>query len=110
MVVEKVHKGIRYTLSNDGLKTGDSVFPIARGRATDKGWILSDFRYEDYSTGFPEMPHTIVELYHSKYRPYEVKTNYGFGVKEMYYKVVKKEHQVEYQSGIFKSYKWEIIN
>ena len=29
MKIEKVHSGIRYTLSNEGLRVGDRVFPIA---------------------------------------------------------------------------------
>jgi len=108
MTTEKVYNGIRYTLSNEGLKEGDKVYPIARGRCLDDGgWILHDFDFKEYSSGFPDEPHTIIDLNHSGYKPYQVRTDFGYGPIEKYYKVVKKEVQVEQNpNAMFKSYIW----
>ena len=104
MKIEKVHKSIRYTLSNDDLKTGDKVFPIAGGRCLDDGgWILHDFDFSDYCSGFPDEPHIILDLKHSTdYKPYEVRTNCGYSPAECYYKIIKMEKQIvqsEYMFG-----------
>ena len=101
MNVEHVYNKIRYTLSNDDLKAGDKVFPIANGRCLDDGsWILSYLEYEEYKhtgseTDFPDEPHTIIDMKHSDYKPYEVRTDMGYGPREMYYKIIKREHQVD---------------
>jgi hypothetical protein len=96
MNVEHVHNGIRYTLTNDGLKEGDKVYPIAWGRCLDGGgWILHKFDYRDFMSGFPDEPHTIIDLKHSDYKPYQVRTDMGFSPIECYYKIIKKEKQVK---------------
>lgn len=112
MKVEKVLNGIRYTLSNEGLTVGDKVYPIARGRCLDNGgWILHDFDFRDFMSGFPDEPHIILDLKHSKdYKPYEVRTNMGYSPVESYYKIVKKEKQEITEKPIkdliFKETKW----
>lgn len=100
MLIEKVWEGIRYTLSNDNLKVNDEVFPIANGRCTDDGgWILHEIEFEcrhfkDFvPSGFPDEPHTILDLKHSDYKPYQIRTDQGYGPIEKYYKIVKKEKQ-----------------
>ena len=91
MKVEKVHEGIRYTLSNDDLQVNDEVFSIGSGRCLGgDDWILHDFRWTD----FPHDPATILELKHSDYKPYEVRTTQGYSPRESYYKIIKKEKQV----------------
>lgn len=48
MTTEHVYNGIRYTFSNENLKVGDKVYPIAHGRVLDTekgGWILHNFDY-----------------------------------------------------------------
>jgi hypothetical protein len=104
MKVETVHDGIRYTLSNDGLETNDRVYPIASGRCIDKdGWILHGFDFSILSDG----PHTIIELEYSNYKPEQVRTNYGYGPIEKYYKIIKMEEKVEERpESRFKTYKW----
>lgn len=53
MIVETVLDGIRYTLSNDNLKTNDEVFPIGRGRViNNKTFILHELDYRDIICGF----------------------------------------------------------
>jgi hypothetical protein len=102
MLVEKVHNGIRYTLSNESLKVGDEVYSIANGRCLDNGdWILHDFDFRDFMSGFPNEPHIIENLKYSDYKPYEVKTNMGFSPKERYYKVIKMEEKIKVSESIF---------
>ena len=102
MIIEKVHNEIRYTLSNENLKVGDKVFPIANGRCLDnRGWILHDFDFRDFMSGFPDEPHTIESLKYSTYKPYEVKTDMGFSPKECYYKVIKMEEKIKVSESIF---------
>lgn len=107
MKVERVHGGIRYTLTNVGLRVNDEVYPIARGRCLDdKGWILHDFDWDEYRSGFLNKPHIILDLKYSETKPYEVRTDHGFGPKEMYFKIIKKEEQVERKGSLFGSYEW----
>lgn len=107
MITEKVHNGIRYTLSNENLKVGDKVYSIADGRCLDGGgWIFHNFDYSECSSGFPNEPHTILDLHHGDYKPYEIRTDFGFGPIESYFKIIKKEHQVKENDRMFASYIW----
>lgn len=91
MKVEHVLDNYRYTLSNDNLKVNDEVFPIAFGRCLDNGdWILHKFEWGEHS-GFPNSPHIIQDLSHSNYKPYQVRTDHGYGPCEKYFKIIKKE-------------------
>lgn len=112
MKVEIVKDGIRYTLSNEGLQTNDKVFPIAEGRCIGKDdWILHGFNFSEYSSGFPNRPHTIINLEYSNYKPEQVRTTYGYGPIETYYKIIKIEKQIDWMSGtIFRSKKWVEID
>lgn len=105
MKVEKVHNNLRYTLSNENLKEGDKVFPIANGRCLDNGgWILHDFDFRDFVSGFPDEPHTIIDLNYDNGRqgkPYEVRTDKGYSPIECYYKIVKIEKQIKIHDSIF---------
>lgn len=102
MKIEKVYKKIRYTLSNEGLKVDDVVFPIASGRCLEDGsWILHEFDFSNYISGFPNEPHIILDIKHSDYKPYEVRTNFGFSPAECYYKIIKIEKQFVKQESIF---------
>lgn len=95
MKIEKIKNGIRYTLTNEGLEVGDKVFPIASGRCLDGGgWILHDFNFKDYYSGFPNNPHIILDLKNSKSKPEEVRTDHGYSPIECYYKIIKKEKQI----------------
>ena len=113
MKVEKHHEGIRYTLSNEDLNVGDKVYPIARGRVLDDGsFILHDLDYRDFMCGFPDDPHTIEDLHYcSTSKPYEIRTDKGYSPKECYYKVIKKEKQVEINKHFrFRSYRWATMD
>jgi hypothetical protein len=107
MKVEKVVDKIRYTLSNDNLKEGDKVYPIASGRCTeDGGWILHNYDFRDFCTGFPNEPHTIVDLNFgngNQGKAYEVRTDMGFSPIERYYKIVKKEENVEVKHSTYRT-------
>ena len=104
MIVEHVHNEIRYTLSNENIKVGDMVYPIANGRHSENdGWILHNFNYEYYRSGFHNEPHKILDLKHSDYKPYQIKTDHGYGPIEMYYKIIKWEHRVKVRDGFMGS-------
>lgn len=106
MKTEKYLDGIRYTLSNENLAVGDKVYPIAWGRCLDGGgWIFHNYDYNPVCSSFPTEPHTILDLHHSDYKPYQVRTKEGYGPIEIYYKIIKMEKQEEY-GGRFKSYRW----
>lgn len=108
MLSETVHAGKRYTLSNENLKVGDKVFPIAWGRCLDDGgWILHNFSYHT-SSGFPDEPHTILNLKHSDYKPYQVRTNHGYSPVECYYKIIKIEKRVTKNNGFLTTSNWEV--
>ena len=108
MKIENVHDGIRYTLSNENLEVGDLVFPIANGRCVDdEHWILHDFSFEEYCSGFPNEQHTILDLKHSDYKPYEVRTDHGYSPIQCYYKIIKKEHKINlHPEKMFSSKEW----
>lgn len=94
MIVEKVYNKKRYTLSNENLKVGDNVYPIAWGRCLDDGgWVLQNFDYRELLSGFPNDPHTILDLKHSDHKPYQVKTDRGYSPIECYYKIIKIEEK-----------------
>ena len=98
MLVEKYLNGTRYTLSNEGLAVGDEVYPIARGRSLeDGGWILHEFDYSESCSGFPDEPHVIVDLDYSTYKPYQIRTDHGYGPIEQYFKIIKVEREIEKQ-------------
>ena len=48
------------------------------------------FNWEDFMSGFPNEPHTNLELPYSDYKPYEVRTDNGYSPIECYYKIIKK--------------------
>ena len=107
MKIEKVFEGIRYTLSNELLLVNDNVYPIARGRCLDNNdWILHNFDFRDFISGFPNEPHVIKDLNYSKYKPEEVRTDKGFSPRESYYKIIKKEKQILESKRKFASRKW----
>jgi hypothetical protein len=92
--VEKVIGDKRYTLTNEGLRVGDEVYPIGQGRCLDGGgWIFHKIDFHESYMDFPNDPHKIINLKHSDYKPYEVRTDHGYGPRETYYKIVKVEHQ-----------------
>lgn len=104
-----MHNGIRYTLSNENLNLSDKVYPIAKGRITDGNvFILHNFDFRDFMSGFPDEPHTILDLNYfngKQGKAYEVRTDMGYSSIESYYKIIKKEKQSSEDK-----YKWEIID
>jgi len=89
MKVEHIHEGKRYVFSDEGIVAGTAVFPIANGRInSDNEFVFHDFTFEDYMTGFPDEPHTILDTKYSTYKPYEVRTDHGFGPIEKYFRLV----------------------
>jgi len=87
------HEGKIYTFSNENLTEGDKVYPIAFGRTENGKWIHEEFGFGEWSTGFPDYPHTIEDLNNSDFKPYQIRTDYGFGPIEKYYKVINIEDE-----------------
>jgi hypothetical protein len=115
MKIEKVHEKIRYTLSNENLKVGDEVYPIARGRCLDDGgWILHELDFRDFMSGFPNEPHIIEDLNYDNGRqgkPYQVRTDKGYSPIECYYKIIKLEEHIKVKDSMFGgSYEWVEID
>lgn len=111
MKIEHVFNKIRYTLTNENLNVGDKVYPITRGRCLDDGgWILHNLDYRDFISGFPNEPHTLLDLNYSKSKPYQVRTDMGYSPIECYYKIIKKEQNKLVKEHIFgSSYEWTEI-
>lgn len=88
-----MHNSIRYTLSNEGLKNGDMVYPIAHGRILENGgFILHDLWFDS----FPYNPHKILDMKYST-GAYEVRTDHGYGTPEKYFKILAMEkREIEY--------------
>jgi hypothetical protein len=115
MNIEKVYKTIRYTLTNDALNVGDEVFPIGWGRCLDDGgWILHELDYREVMSGFPNNPHIIEGLNYAngkQSKAYEIRTNNGYGPKESYFKIIKKEEHRKIKDTFFGgSYEWVELN
>lgn len=115
MQVEKVLNGVRYTLSNEGVQVGDQVYPIARGRCLpDGGWILHEIEFESHrvaglnTSGFPDEPHTILDLNHSEDKAYQVRTDHGYSPIECYFKITKREElrETTKPGALFKTHEW----
>lgn len=85
--VEHVHDGLVYTLSNEGLKEGDLVYPVSRGTCVDGYYYHEEFDFRELVSGFPDSPHRLVSTKHSDYKPYEARTDHGFGPIQKYFKV-----------------------
>ena len=101
MKIENIHNDIRYTLSNDNLKNGDKVFGIGSGRCLgDDDWILHKISFNHFTSGFPDDPATIEDTKYDTYKPFKVKTNYGYQARECYYKIVKMETHVKIPSKL----------
>lgn len=115
MKIETVHEKIRYTLSNENLKVGDEVYPIARGRCLDDGgWILHELDFRDFMSGFPNEPHIIKDLNYDNGRQgkaYQVKTDKGYSPIECYFKITKMEEKIKVRENMFGgSYEWVEID
>ena len=57
-------------------------------------------------TGFPDEPHTIINLNYSENKHEQVRTDHGFGPIESYYKIIKIEKQIEIISLPFSRLEW----
>lgn len=79
------------TLTNENLKVGDKVFPISHGRIIENEYIHEKFDYGYYTSGFPTSPDTILDLNYSRYKPYQIRTDSGYGPIEKYYKIVEND-------------------
>lgn len=91
MTVTHEHEGNVYLFSNEDLKGGDPVFPISNGRSDyETGtYIHREFDFSDCMCGFPNAPHTLIDLEYSiNDKAYEVRTSHGYGPKEKYFKII----------------------
>ena len=111
MKVEKVHNKVRYTLSNENLNVGDEVFPIAWGRCLpDCGWILHNFDFRDFMSGFPDEPNIIKDLNYDSGvngKKTHIRTDKGYSHRDCYFKIVKVEERIKVKETAFGgSYEW----
>jgi hypothetical protein len=83
--------GIEYTLTNEGLEVGDMVFPISTGQSdSDAGtYKHRAFDFRKFMTGFPDEPAKVIDLAHSDYKPYQIRTSDGYGPIEKFFKVAE---------------------
>ncbi len=112
MEIEHVHdRDIRYTLSNENIAIGDKVYPLAMGRCRDDGsWVLHEFYFERYMSGFPKEPHEVVEFIKNERANYRtIRTHHGSSPEYCYFKVIKKERQIKSDSR-FPTYSWVEIS
>lgn len=75
-------------LSNKDLKVGDQVFPLTQGYNDGKNYFVINIVTNPALTGWPNNPHTILDLAHSESKPYEIRTDKGFGPRESYFKKI----------------------
>ena len=103
MVVEIVIRGTRYRLTNEGLKIGDTVFPIGTGRqAAEDLWILHKINWSRFDLW---APHRIVGR-SSRYW----ETDKGYGHHSCYFKLCKVENHVRVDAATDRFARWEWID
>jgi len=88
MNVYYTHEGKDYYLTNENLKEGDKTFPISFGKVVDNKYYHRDFEFKPHLSGFPDDPHTIIDLHYSDDKPYEIRTDKGYSPVECYFKLV----------------------
>jgi hypothetical protein len=97
MIIQHTYNSIDYILSNENLKKGDRVYPISRGRTAGNTHIHYEYDFRDFMSGFPKEPHIIEDLKHSENcKPYEIRTDHGYGPAEMYYRIVASMNKSDY--------------
>jgi len=84
---------ININLTNENLQVGDEVFPVGYGTIRGNDFDLEYFDFRPYMSGYPDDPHTILDLHYSDDKGYEVRTDKGYGPKKIYFKSIipKKE-------------------
>lgn len=90
MIVEYEYSGYIFVFSNEDLKTGDEVYSISDGRIIEDKYVHEEYDFRDFTSGFPDEPHTILDLNHSEYKPYQTRTDHGYGPIESYFKIIKR--------------------
>jgi len=88
MITRHKHEGRIYVLSNEGIEVGDEVFPISQGRLVNDEYQHREFDFRWFMSGFPSDPHKMLDLEHSDYRPFQCRTDHGFGPIEKYFRIV----------------------
>lgn len=89
------------TLTNENLEVGDKVYPISCGKSNDKdfsyhheyfyfGELKEIYQYDGFPNNcFEDEPHIILDLNYSRdCKAYEIRTNFGYGPKEKYFKII----------------------
>jgi len=91
MIIKHKYNGKEYTLSNENLKVGDKVYSISWGKSDIETNTYEHYRF-DFTfcmSGWISDPHIIEDLHHDKkYKPYEIRTNNGYGPVEAYFKII----------------------
>jgi hypothetical protein len=63
------------------------------------------YHYTGFKTDFPNDPHIIKEINKD-----DIITNKGYSHPQVYYKIIKKEHQIKIDDKLFTRYQWVEIN
>ncbi len=85
----RTENGDMVKLTNENLQVGDKVYPMTDGQIIDDVYYTTGIREAEDTLlhGFPCSPHTILEMGRD-YKPYEVRTDHGYGPVEKYFKPV----------------------
>lgn len=78
---------LNVNMTNEDLQVGDKVYPISHGRTKDGKYEHEYFDFRDFMSGYPDEPHTILDLHHSDDKGYEIRTDMGYGPREKYFKI-----------------------
>lgn len=88
MIVKHKYNGKEYTLSNENLQVGDKMYGISWGKITGDKYEHWYFDWRQIVSGWKSEPHVILDLHHSDYKLYSVRTNHGYGSIEHYFKII----------------------
>lgn len=78
-----------HLLTNQGLKVGDKVYPMAYGYTEGTKFYVTDIDTSAACSGWPNHPHTILDLNYSTDKAYQVHTDHGFSPIECYFKIIE---------------------
>jgi hypothetical protein len=84
------NKGMKPSLlTNENLQVGDKVFPLTHGYNNGAKYFVVEIDTSKHCSGWPDEPHTILQLEYSKTKAYEIRTDHGYGPRESYFKLIE---------------------
>lgn len=88
MIRKQTLNGKEVTLTNEGLKVGDQVFPISSGTTESGKYVHLEFNFKEAISGWHSRPHTIQSFYMDGPVQY-LRTDKGYSPVEKYFKIVE---------------------